>query len=63
MENNYMFEEINNKENEIKEQLEKWNCRNLTDGGCSSRGLSDLLKELAELERLSYIKIMESEEK
>lgn len=58
-----MFEEIRSKENEIKEQLKKWNCRNLTDGGFSSSILSDLLKELSELERLSYIKIIESEEK
>ncbi|EAD1842040.1 hypothetical protein SQ72_00845 [Listeria monocytogenes] len=61
MRNNYMFKEIEEKEQEIKKQLEKWDNRGIRSAGFESRNIAELFTELAELERLSDLKIMESE--
>lgn len=49
------------KESEIKERLAKWNDRGIRTAGFESNAISELFSELAELERLSELKIMESE--
>ncbi|EAC5079555.1 hypothetical protein GLX70_06950 [Listeria monocytogenes] len=61
MESKYYFEEIAKKESEIKERLAKWNDRGIRNAGFESKTISELFSELAELERLSELKIMESE--
>ncbi|EAC2511320.1 TPA_asm: hypothetical protein GEQ36_03095 [Listeria monocytogenes] len=61
MESKYYFKEIAKKESEIKERLAKWNDRGIRTAGFESNAISELFSELAELERLSELKIMESE--
>lgn len=61
MKNDYMFKEIAEKEQEIKKQLEKWNNRGIRSAGFESRNIAELFTELANLERLSDLKIIESE--
>ncbi|EAC4286230.1 TPA_asm: hypothetical protein GIM83_01920 [Listeria monocytogenes] len=61
MKNNYMFKEIEEKEQEIKKQLEQWKNRGIRSAGIESRNIAELFTELANLERLSDLKIMESE--
>ncbi|EAE7843948.1 hypothetical protein BMJ43_10700 [Listeria monocytogenes] len=61
MESKYYFKEIAKKESEIKERLAKWNDRGIRTAGFESNAISKLFSELAELERLSELKIMESE--
>ncbi|EAC2738434.1 MULTISPECIES: hypothetical protein [Listeria] len=58
MENNYLFKEIAEKEREIKSQLEEWSRRGISSG-FESRHIAELFSELAELERLSDLKIIE----
>lgn len=58
-----MFKEIDEKEREIREQLKKWNKRGIHNAGLQSKSISNLFNELAELERLSAIKLEESEER
>ncbi|EAC8933673.1 hypothetical protein AK914_10875 [Listeria monocytogenes] len=61
MESKYYFKEIAKKESEIKERLAKWNDRGIRTAGFESNAISELFSELAELERLSELKIMERE--
>ncbi|EAE9329628.1 hypothetical protein J4134_002102 [Listeria monocytogenes] len=61
MRNDYMFKEIEEKEQEIKKQLEQWKNRGIRSAGIESRNIAELFTELANLERLSDLKIMESE--
>ncbi|EIO9132648.1 hypothetical protein LRH83_001444 [Listeria monocytogenes] len=61
MKNDYMFKEIAEKEQEIKKQLEKWKNRGIRSAGIESRNIAELFTELANLERLSDLKIIESE--
>ncbi|EPD9051517.1 hypothetical protein HB839_13730 [Listeria sp. FSL L7-1699] len=61
MTNDYMFKEIAEKEQEIKKQLENWNNRGIRSAGFESRNIAELFIELANLERLSDLKIIESE--
>ncbi|HHR2444422.1 TPA: hypothetical protein ACSY3L_11010 [Listeria monocytogenes] len=56
-----MFKEIEEKEQEIKKQLEQWKNRGIRSAGIESRNIAELFTELANLERLSDLKIMESE--
>ncbi|EFR93687.1 hypothetical protein DXP75_14335 [Listeria monocytogenes] len=61
MTNDYMFKEIAEKEQEIKKQLENWNNRGIRSAGFESRNIAELFIELANLERLSDLKLIKSE--
>ncbi|EAD5177120.1 TPA_asm: hypothetical protein GI920_00830 [Listeria monocytogenes] len=61
MRDDYMFKEIEEKEQEIKKGLEQWKNRGIRSAGFESRGIAELFTELANLERLSDLKIMKSE--